>query len=102
VHWKRTAQRGTPWVRTFEDEPPSGLTLRLDLRVWTPGPAFEKELECLSGGILRARLQRREIALRIEAAGGRREHQGYTPCWRALALAEAEGGALQAAESALP
>jgi uncharacterized protein (DUF58 family) len=102
VHWKRTAQRGTPWVRTFEDEPPSGLTLRLDLRAWAPGPAFEKELECLSGGILRARLQRRDVTLRVDAEHGRREHQGYTPCWRALALAEAEGGAFHAAESALP
>ena len=30
VHWKRTAQRGTPWVRTFEDEESSGLRLRLE------------------------------------------------------------------------
>ena len=101
VHWKRTAQRGTPWVRTFEDDPPSGLSLRLDLRAWAPGPAFEKELECLSGGILRARLQRREITLRLDGGSGRREYQGYTPCWRVLALAAAEGGAFLASGSAL-
>jgi uncharacterized protein (DUF58 family) len=102
VHWKRTAQRGTPWVRTFEDEPPSGLSLRLDLKAWPPGPGFERELECLSGGILRARLQRRGITLRVEGEGGRREYQGYTPCWRALGLAAAEGGAFLAGGSALP
>jgi uncharacterized protein (DUF58 family) len=102
VHWKRTAQRGTPWVRTFEDDPPSGLSLRLDLRDWAPGPAFEKELECLSGGILRARLQRREVTLRLDGESGRREYQGCTPCWRALALAAAEGGAFLASGSALP
>ncbi len=102
VHWKRTAQRGTPWVRTFEDETPAGLRLRLDLGAWAPGPAFEKELEFLSGGILRARLQRREISLRVEAAGGAREFQGYTPCWRALGLAAAERGAFHGPGSALP
>jgi uncharacterized protein (DUF58 family) len=102
VHWKRTAQRGTPWVRTFEDEQPSGLSLRLDLKGWDPGPAFERELECLSGGILRARLQRREITLRVEGKDGEREYQGYTPSWRALGLAAAEGGTFHAAGRALP
>ncbi len=102
VHWKRTAQRGAPWVRTFEDEPPSGMRLRLDLRAWAPGPEFERELECLSGGILRARLQRREVSLRVEAVAGSLEYRGYTPCWRALGMAAAEGGAFQAAGSALP
>ena len=102
VHWKRTAQRGAPWVRTFEDEPPSGLRLRLDLGAWAPGPDFERELECLSGGILRARLQRQEISLRVEAAQGGREYRGYTPCWRALGMAAAEGDAFHAAGSALP
>ena len=102
VHWKRTAQRGSPWVRTFEDEPPLGLCLRLDLRAWAPGPAFERELEGLSGAILRARLQRREITLRMEGRGGRREFQGYTPCWRALGLAAAEGEAFLGGGSALP
>jgi uncharacterized protein (DUF58 family) len=90
VHWKRTAQRGAPWVRTFEEEAPAGLRLHLDLRAWTPGPAFERELEALSGGVLEARLQRREVALWIDGAGGRRSYQGCTPCWRALALAEPE------------
>jgi hypothetical protein len=89
-------------VRTFEDEQTSGLSLRLDLKGWDPGPAFERELECLSGGILRARLQRREITLRVEGVGGWREYQGYTPCWRALGFAVAEGGPIQAAGSALP
>ena len=102
VHWKRTAQRGAPWVRTFEEEPPSGLRLRLDLRAWAPGPGFEKELEHLSGGILRARLQRREITLRIEGSGEGREYRGYTPCWRALGAAVAEGGAFHERGSALP
>ncbi|MGA2079756.1 MAG: DUF58 domain-containing protein [Holophaga sp.] len=88
VHWKRTAQRGTPWVRTFEDDPPAGLRLLLDLRAWAPGPEFEQELELLSGGVLRARLQRRDVTLQIESAGGGRTYQGCTPCWRALALAE--------------
>jgi len=101
VHWKRTAQRGAPWVRTFEDEPPAGLRLRLDLGAWAPGPAFERELEFLSGGVLRARLQRREVALWIQGPGGGASCEGYTACWRALALAE-PGGALHAAGSALP
>jgi len=101
VHWKRTAQRGAPWVRTFEDELPAGLNLRLDLRAWEPGPAFERELEFLAGGVLRARLQRRGIALWIQGSDGGAGCEGYTPCWRALARAEA-GGALHAAGSALP
>ena len=88
VHWKRTAQRGTPWVRTFEDEPPWGMRMRLDLRAWAPGPAFEKELEFLSGGILRARLQRREISLWIDGPEGGARFEGCLPCWRALALVQ--------------
>ncbi len=92
VHWKRTAQRGAPWVRTFEDEAPSGLRLWLELRLWSPGPAFEKELEHLSGAILQARLQKREVSLEILSSRGRREIRGFTACWRALALSEAEGG----------
>jgi len=102
MHWKRTAQRGTPWVRTFEDDPPTGQRLRLDLRAWTAGPAFERELEFLSGGILRARLQRRDITLRVETAGGGREYRGYTPCWRALGMAAPEGDAFHGPGSALP
>jgi uncharacterized protein (DUF58 family) len=89
VHWKRTAQRGTPWVRTFEDEQACGLRLRLDLRDWHPGPEFERELEILSGGILQARLQRRTVFLAVAGPAGREEHEGFTPCWRALALAQA-------------
>ena len=91
VHWKRTAQRGTPWVRTFEDEEPEGLRLRLELRLWSAGPAFEKELEYLSGLILQARLQKRKVSLELVSSLGRRECLGFTACWRALALSEAEG-----------
>lgn len=100
VHWKRTAQRGTPWVRTFEDEAPAGLRLRLDLGAWAPGPAFERELEHLSGAILRARLQRREVTLAVESAAGGRSCQGWGPCWRALALAQPDASV--APGSALP
>jgi uncharacterized protein (DUF58 family) len=101
VHWKRTAQRGAPWVRTFEDEPAAGLRLRLDLGAWTPGPDFERELEFLSGGVLRARLQRREVSLWIQDGQAGNRFEGYTACWRALALAEARG-AFQPGGSALP
>lgn len=89
MHWKRTAQRGEPWVRTFEDERPQGLQLRLDLRAWAPGPVFERELEFLSGGVMRARLQRRDVSLRVEAPDGNHVYEGCIPCWRALALATA-------------
>jgi uncharacterized protein (DUF58 family) len=91
VHWKRTAQRSQPWVRTFEEERPLGLHLRLDLTAWGPGRPFERELERLSGAILQARLQKRDISLELQGAAGTREVRGHTPCWRALALAEAAG-----------
>ena len=91
VHWKRTAQRGAPWVRTFEDEEPSGLQLRLNLREWRPGAAFERELEILSGGILQARLHKRQVLLTVLGPGGSRDYEGFTPCWQALALAQASG-----------
>jgi uncharacterized protein (DUF58 family) len=91
VHWKRTAQRGTPWVRTFEDEEAAGIRLSLDPRAWQPGPEFERELELLSGGVLQARLQRREVALEMIGDEGRITLVGFTPCWRALALAQATG-----------
>ena len=94
VHWKRTAQRGAPWVRTFEDEQPSGIRLHLDPRAWKPGSGFERELELLSGGILQARLHRREVTLTVAADEGRRTFEGFTPCWRALAMAQALGPAL--------
>ena len=90
VHWKRTAQRGSPWVRTFEDEELAGLHLHLDLRAWGSGRAFERELEQLSGAILQARLQKREVFLEILTRRGRRETQGFIPCWRALAMAQGE------------
>jgi len=91
VHWKRTAQRGTPWVRTFEGEEATGVRLRLDLREWQAGSAFERELEILSGSVLQARLQRRQVFLALAALDGRLELEGYTRCWRALAQAEAGG-----------
>ena len=103
VHWKRTAQRGAPWVRTFEDARPAGVRLCLDLRVWVPGPAFERELEHLSGAILRARLQRRGISLRVTGSEGSRDFDGCLPCWKALAVALPEpGGAFHERGSALP
>jgi uncharacterized protein (DUF58 family) len=91
VHWKRTAQRGAPWVRTFEDERASGLRLHLDPRAWNPGAGFERELELLSGGILQARLHRRPVTLTVASDEGPRTFEGYTPSWRALAVAEATG-----------
>lgn len=90
VHWKRTAQRGALWVRTFEGERPQGLHLRLDLTRWPAGRPFEKELERLSGAILQARLQRKDVALELISRESRRTFQGHTECWRALALAQAE------------
>ncbi|MDP1831589.1 MAG: DUF58 domain-containing protein [Geothrix sp.] len=91
VHWKRTAQRGQPWVRTFEDERPMGLHLRLDPADWAPGRPFERELERLSGTILQARLQKRDISLDLHGPGGLREIRGHAACWRALAQAQALG-----------
>jgi uncharacterized protein (DUF58 family) len=91
MHWKRTAQRGAPWVRTLEDEGPTGLRLRLDLQAWKPGSEFEKELERLSGAVLNSRIQRREVSLEVVGSGITEIHTGHKACWRALALAEAEG-----------
>lgn len=91
VHWKRTAQRSQPWVRTFEEERPMGLHLRLDLTAWGPGRPFERELERLSGAVLQARLQKRDISLEVQTPEGLREVHGHTPCWRTLALAQAAG-----------
>lgn len=91
VHWKRTAQRSQPWVRTFEEERPIGLHLRLDLTAWAPGRPFERELERLSGAVLQARLQKRDSSLEVQGAEGLREVHGHAACWRALALAQATG-----------
>lgn len=91
VHWKRTAQRGVPWVRTFETETPHGLALKLDLRHFGPGRPFERELEKLSGAVLQARLQKLDASLELLDSGGRQEFRGHTECWRAMALAEPEG-----------
>ena len=96
VHWKRSAQRPQSglWVRTFEEEQPLALHLELDLGAWTAGRAFERELERLSGAILQARLQKREVELVLRGAEGLHRHEGPQACWRALAVAEAEGTAL--------
>jgi uncharacterized protein (DUF58 family) len=88
---RRTAQRSQPWVRTFEEERPMGPHLLVDLRAWGPGRPFERELERLSGAVLQARLQKRDISLELQAGGGTREVHGHTACWRALALAQAGG-----------
>lgn len=92
VHWKRSAQRpqGELWVRTFEEEQPLALHLELDLGAWAPGRAFERELERLSGAILQARLQKREVELVVRSADGLRRHEGPQACWRALAVSQAE------------
>ena len=90
VHWKRTAQRGQLWVRTFQEERPQGLHLRLDLTAWAPGRPFERELERLSGAVLQARLQKRDVSLELHGSAQAREIRGHTSCWRALALVQAE------------
>ena len=99
VNWKRTAQRGVPWVRTFEEDRPRGLHLRLDLTAWAPGRPFERELEKLSGAVLQARLQKREVSLELLTPDGGRDVRGHGACWRALAQATGtgEGGATGAA-----
>lgn len=90
VHWKRTAQRGAPWVRTFEGEQTLGIRVFLDLRAWTVGSEFEKELERLSGAILQSRIHRREISLEITDPEGRRHvFREPRPCWRVLAQVQA-------------
>ncbi|HOD33035.1 MAG TPA: DUF58 domain-containing protein, partial [Holophaga sp.] len=93
VHWKRTAQRGSPWVRTFEEDLHAGLHLRLDLGAWAPGRSFEEELERLSGAVLQARIQKRSVSMELHSAEGRRDLEGHVACWRALAAAQAEGAA---------
>ena len=93
VHWKRTAQRGQLWVRTFQEERPLGLHLRLDLAAWAPGRAFEREVERLSGAVLQARLQKREVSLDLSGITEARDLRGHHACWRALALVQAEGTA---------
>ncbi len=100
VHWKRTAQRRVPWIRTFEGEEAAGLRLKLDLLRWLPGRDFERELEQLSGAVLQTRLQKREVSLEIQGTEGLREFAGHPECWRALALAQAEG--LRAPENLIP
>ncbi len=92
VHWKRTAQRGEPWVRTLEDEAPLGIRLELDLLGWPPGEGFERELERLSGIILQARIHRQNVTLVLLGRHGRRVVEGVVPSWKSLALAQAEGG----------
>jgi hypothetical protein len=78
-------------VRTFQEERPQGLHLRLDLAAWAPGRPFERELERLSGAVLQARLQKRDVSLELQGVTDTRDVRGHAPCWRALALARAEG-----------
>jgi uncharacterized protein (DUF58 family) len=92
IHWKRTAQKGEPWVRVMEGDHHKGLVLELDLREWEPGPAFEAELERLSGTILQARLYKLAISLVVTGQHGRSETSGHIAAWRALATLEAEKG----------
>ncbi len=96
VNWKRTAQRSLPgalhpWVRTFEEERPKGLHLSLNLGDWAAGRPFERELERLSGAVLQARLQRREVSLEVHGPEGTQRHREPTACWRALAVAQPSG-----------
>jgi uncharacterized protein (DUF58 family) len=91
VHWKRTAQRRQPWVRTFEEEVPVGVHLKLDLRDWAAGRPFERELERLSGAVLQARLQKREVSLELHGGESMEHIRGHSACWRSLALAQAAG-----------
>jgi len=102
VHWKRTAQRSQLWVRTFQEERPQGLHLMLDLTAWVPGRPFERELERLSGAVLQARLQKRDVSLELRGSTEVREVRGPTPCWQALALVQAEGTANQAGATEAP
>ncbi|MDR2697607.1 MAG: DUF58 domain-containing protein [Holophagales bacterium] len=90
IHWKRTAQRGEPWVRVMEGDHPKGLLLELDLTEWKPGRNFERELERLSGAILQARLQKIDTVLTILGRHGRIEAAGHLAAWRALVRLEAE------------
>jgi uncharacterized protein (DUF58 family) len=90
VHWKRTAQRGEPWVRLMEGDQPRGVFLELDLTAWAPGQDFEDELERLSGSVLQAKLLRADVMLIILGKHGRRDVHGHRAAWKALAEAEAE------------
>jgi uncharacterized protein (DUF58 family) len=88
VHWKRTAQRGEPMTRLMEGDEPKGLMLELDLDEWTPGPAFEGELERLSGAVLQAKLEKRGATLTVYGPHGRTDVAGHMEIWRELALME--------------
>lgn len=91
IHWKRTAQRGEPWVRELEDEGGGVVVLALDLGAFEPGKAFERHLEHLSGAILQARIHRKGVVLDIQGGEHPRQVAGHREAWRALALAEAVG-----------
>jgi uncharacterized protein (DUF58 family) len=91
LHWKRTAQRGEPMTRLMEGDEARDLALELDLGEWEPGPAFEGELEKLSGALLQARLRGRDAALAVRGPAGRADAAGHADAWRALAAARAAG-----------
>ena len=92
IHWKRTAQRGEPWVRIMEGDEPKGLLLELDLALFEPGDEFEAELERLSGAILQAKLQNSEITLVVLGLHGKTETKGHIAAWKTLGLLKAEKG----------
>jgi uncharacterized protein (DUF58 family) len=91
IHWKRTAQRGVPWVRVLEGDKPKGILLKIDLAQFEPGDEFEEELEMLSGSILQARLQKMDITLTVLGQHGKTETKGHIRAWKKLATLEAEG-----------
>ncbi|MCL1894125.1 MAG: DUF58 domain-containing protein [Holophagaceae bacterium] len=91
IHWKRTAQRGEPWIRLLEGDQPRGILLELDLSAWVSGEEFEEELEKLSGAILQARIQKTDLTLVIQGQHGRSEVKGHIEAWKALGQCEAIG-----------
>lgn len=90
MHWKRSAQRGELYIRTFSGEESQGVELELDLKQWAPGQAFEGHLEQLSGAILQARIHKKNVTLELKNSEGLRKYQGYSHCWQVLARAQAE------------
>jgi uncharacterized protein (DUF58 family) len=91
IHWKRTAQRGEPWVRLMEGDQPKGVFLEIDLTAWTPGNEFEEELEKISGAIFQAKLLKENVTLLILGRHGLRSVHGHLAAWKALAQLEGEG-----------
>ena len=78
----RRAGDAGPWFATYSATKAYLLSLSL---------ALHEELERLSGAILQARLQRKDVALELVSREAWRSFHGHTDCWRALALVQAEG-----------